>query len=85
MKYLPTYKKLNLKDEKEVFDYLIEHLTDSIFTWNYFVDFEKVKNNIHKIEKELNLLNVLLGKRNIEKEFIDLLTEYPKIRKVLPY
>jgi len=84
MKYLQTYKKLNLKDEKEVFDYLIEHLTDSIFTWNYFVDFEKVKNNIHKIEKELNLLNVLIGKEDIEKEFIDLLTEYPKIRKVLP-
>ena len=85
MKYLQTYKKLNLKeDEKEIFEHLIETLTDSIFTWDYFVAFEKVKKNIHSIEKELNLLNVLIGKEDIEKEFIDLISEYPNTRKVLP-
>ncbi|MGE0792875.1 MAG: type II restriction endonuclease [Candidatus Woesearchaeota archaeon] len=84
MKYLQTYKKLNLKDEKEVFDYLIKNLKDSIFTWDYFVGFEKVIKNISLIEKELNLLNVLIGKSNLDKELIDLVIEYPKIRKVLP-
>ena len=85
MKYLETYKKINLKeDEKEIFEYLINTLTDSIFTWNYFVDFEKVKKNITLIEKELNLLNVLIGKEDIEKEFIDLVIDYPNVRKVLP-
>jgi type II restriction enzyme len=85
MKYLQTYNKLNLKnDEKEVFTYLIETLTDSIFTWDYFVDFEKAKKNIHLIEIELNLLNVLVGKENIEKEFIDLVIDYPNVRKILP-
>jgi type II restriction enzyme len=85
MKYLQTYKKLNLKDDEEdVFKYFLETLNDSIFTWNYFVNFEKVKKNIYSIEKELNLLNVLIGKNNIEKEFIDLISEYPNIRKVLP-
>jgi type II restriction enzyme len=85
MKYLQTYKKLNLKDEKEVFDYLINNLTDSIFTWDYFVDFKKVKKNIHLVEKELNLLNVLIGKENIETELINLVSEYPNVRKVLPF
>ena len=85
MKYLQTYKKLNLKkDEKNVFEYLIKTLTDSIFTWDYFVAFEKVRKNIHSIEKELNLLNVLIGKDNIENEFINLILEYPNVRKVLP-
>ena len=85
MKYLQTYKKLNLKnDEKEIFEYFVETLTDSIFTWDYFVDFEKVKKNIHLIEKELNLLNVLIGKNDIDKEFISLVSEYPNVRKVLP-
>ena len=84
MKCLETYKKLNLKSEEEVFDYLINTLTDSIFTWDYFVDFEKVKENIQKIEKELNLLNFLIGKENIENEFINLVEEYPNVRKVLP-
>ncbi len=85
MKYLQTYKKLKLKDDdKEVFEYFIETLTDSIFTWDYFVDFEKVKKNIHLIERELNLLNVLIGKTNIDQEFIDLVVDYPNIRKILP-
>jgi len=84
MKQLQTYKKLNLKDEKDVFDYLIKNLKESIFTWDYFVDFKKVKTNISLIEKELNLLNFLIGKSNLDKELIDLVTEYPKIRKVLP-
>jgi type II restriction enzyme len=85
MKYLQTYKKLNLQnDEKEIFDYFVKTLTDSIFTWNYFVDFEKVKKNITLIEKELNLLNFLVGKNDIEKEFISLVLEYPNVRKVLP-
>jgi len=63
---------------------LVETLHDSIFTWNYFVDFDKVKKNISKIEKELNLLNFLIGKDNIEDEFINLITEYPNVKKVLP-
>ncbi len=66
------------------FKNLISTLQDSIFTWEYFSDFEKVKKNIGTIEKELNLLNVLIGKDNIEKEFLELLEEYPKVRKVLP-
>lgn len=68
------YKFENLKDT----------LQDSIFTWDYFTDFEKVKRNVKKIEKELNLLNYLIGKENIEEEFLSLVEEYPKVRKILP-
>ena len=85
MKYLQTYKKLNIENDSEkVFDYFINNLTNSIFTWDYYVDFKKVIENVKKIEKELNLLNVLVGKHDIEKEFIDLIREYPKVRNVLP-
>lgn len=85
MKYLENYKELNLKEsEKDIFKYLIDTLTDSIFTWNYFVNFKKVKENIYLIEKELNLLNVLIGKEDIEREFINLISEYPNVRKILP-
>lgn len=85
IKYLNTYKKLNLKnDENKIFEYFLNTLNDSIITWDYFVDFEKVKKNTLSIERELNLLNVLIGKNNIEKEFIDLVLAYPKVREVLP-
>lgn len=66
------------------FNTLKSTFQDSIFTWDYFTDFEKVKKNIQEIEKELNLLNYLIGKDNLEQEFLSLMEEYPKVRKILP-
>lgn len=66
------------------FETLKNTLQDSIFTWDYFTDFAKVKKNVKEIEKELNLLNYLIGKENIEEEFLSLIEEYPKVRKILP-
>ena len=66
------------------FETLKNTLQDSIFTWDYFTDFNKVKLNVKKVEKELNILNYLIGKKDIEKEFIQLIEEYPNIRKALP-
>ena len=85
MKYLETYKKIGLKNNlNEIFKYFTKNLKESIFTWDYFVDWKKITRNIHKVEKELNLLNYLLGKDNLEDEFIKLLREYPDLKKVLP-
>ena len=66
------------------FNELKDTFKDSIFTWNYFTNFEKVKVNATKVEKELNLLNYLIGKENIENEFLSLIEEYPKTREALP-
>ena len=66
------------------FDNLKSTLQDSIFTWDYFTDFEKVKSNVKKVEKESNILHYLIGKNDIEKEFIRLIAAYPNIRKALP-
>ena len=85
MRYLETYKKLKIPNNDEaVFNYFMSTLKESIFTWDYFVDFKKSKENIEKIEKELTLLNVLIGKPDIDKTFLSLIKEYPKVRKVLP-
>lgn len=70
-------KNKNFNNLKDVFK-------DSIFTWDYFTDFEKVKLNVQKVKVELNILNSLIGEENIEEEFIKLVNEYPKIRKALP-
>ncbi len=66
------------------FEELKDTLQSSIFTWDYFTDFEKVKLNVKKVEKELNILNYLIAKEDIENEFISLIEEYPNIRKALP-
>ncbi len=66
------------------FNTLKNTFQDSIFTWDYFTDFKKVKLNVEKVKVELNILNSLIGVDNIEEEFIKLINEYPKTRQALP-
>lgn len=56
MKYSSIFKKkLNCNNEKEVFDYLIDNLNDSIRYWDYFVNWEKVLGNTRELEVDLNI------------------------------
>lgn len=57
---------------------------DSIASWKYYTDFDKVYSNVNKIKKELNLLNTLIGSKNIEEDFKELVEEYPKVLKAIP-
>lgn len=83
MKYLDYYKQKGLENESEVFNFLIKNLQKSILTWDFFVDWEKIREKVADVEEELNLLNVLIGKNNTEEKFVDLLTKYPRIKKAL--
>lgn len=58
--------------------------TDSIATYEYYTDFDTVYKNIDKIKVELNIMNSLVGSKNIEKDFDNLFKRYPEIRKCLP-
>ena len=69
---------------KRPFDEIIGNLRESIATYEYYVDFDKVYRNVNKIEMQLNLLNYLIGKDNIEEEFLKLIMEYPDVIEVIP-
>ncbi len=69
---------------KRKFEDIIINLKGSIATYDYYVDFEKVYKNVNQVEMQLNLLNYLIGKQNIEEEFIKLVMEYPNIIEVIP-
>lgn len=58
--------------------------TDTIATYEYYTDFNVVYRNIDKIKVELNILNSLIGSKNIENDFNALFKKYPEIRKCLP-
>src|SRR5574344_1682789 len=58
--------------------------TDSIATYDYYTDFNIVYRNIDKIKVELNILNSLIGSKDIENDFDKLFKKYPEIRKCLP-
>src|SRR5690606_20982023 len=75
---------LNLKSDDALFEYLTSNFKNKLTQWNYFVNWEKVLRNIDPIEKELNLLNVLVGKENLEKEAFELIKEYPSVVKAFP-
>ena len=47
--------------------------TDSIADYKYYIDFETIYKNANKYKVELNIINSLVGSKNIEKEFISLI------------
>lgn len=57
---------------------------NSIADYGYYIDFEKVHRNVENIKVELNILNSLIGSKNIESEFEALLEKYPEILKCIP-
>ena len=57
---------------------------DSIADYGYYIDFEKVHRNVDNIKVELNILNSLIGSRNIEVDFENLMKKYPEVLKCIP-
>ena len=56
----------------------------SISNYTYYVDFEKIYKNVDKVKVELNILNSLIGSKNIEKEFEQILLKYPETLECIP-
>ena len=50
----------------------------------YYVDFDKVNKNVDKIKVELNILNALVGSKNIEQDFENIIKKYPETLKCIP-
>ncbi len=66
------------------FNEWINKFKESIADYKYYVDFGKVYRNVDAIKVELNILNSLIGSKDIENEFRTLLKKYPEIHKVIP-
>lgn len=66
------------------FDEWLSKFRPSIAGYGYYVDFNKVFSNVGKVKRELCLLNSLIGSKNIEKDFEDLIIEYPKVLRCIP-
>lgn len=85
MKKLAIYREaLGCESADDVFRYLTKHLCDSITVWDYFVNWEKVTSNCQSLEVDLNTLNVLIGKEDVETHFKELLRQRPSIVRLIP-
>ena len=56
----------------------------SISDYKYYVDFEKIYANVEGCKIELNILNSLIGSKDIKAEFKQILAKYPETLKCIP-
>jgi len=56
----------------------------SISDYGYYIDFNKVYRHVDAIKVELNILNSLIGSKNIEDEFEHIVVKYPETLKCIP-
>lgn len=66
------------------FDEWLSKFRPSISSYDYYIDFEKVIRNIEEIKVELNILNSLIGTKNIEKDFERIISKYPETLQCVP-
>lgn len=69
---------------KRDFNEWLSNFKSSISNYTYYVDFEKIYKNVDKVKVELNILNSLIGSKNIEKEFEQILLKYPETLECIP-
>lgn len=69
---------------KRNFDEWLKKFRMSISGYGYYVDFNKVIGNVENIKVELNILNSLIGSKNIEDDFEMILKRYPETLKCIP-
>lgn len=55
-----------------------------IADYGYYCDFDKISSNVNNAKVELNILNSLVGSKNIEKDFEDIIKKYPETLKCIP-
>ncbi len=66
------------------FDVWLSNFKNTLYGYDYYVDFEKVYANVGCIRVELNIMNSLIGSKNIEKDFENILEKYPEIIRCIP-
>ena len=52
---------MKVRTDDELFKLITDTFKNKITQWSYFVNWKKVLENVAPIEKELNLLNYLIG------------------------
>lgn len=69
---------------KRNFNDWISKFKSSISDYGYYVDFNKIYENVDKIKIELNILNSLIGSKDIENEFKKIVFRYPDTLECIP-
>lgn len=66
------------------FDEWLGKFRASISSYDYYIDFDKVVRNVDEIKVELNILNSLIGSKDIESDFETIVARYPETLSCVP-
>lgn len=66
------------------FDEWLGKFRASISSYDYYIDFDKVVRNVDEIKVELNILNSLIGSKDIESDFETIVARYPETLSCIP-
>lgn len=69
---------------KRDFNTWLQGFRRSIASYDYYINFKKVYANVDSIKIELNILNSMIGSKNIKEDFKVLIKRYPETLKALP-
>jgi type II restriction enzyme len=82
---LEVYKKhYGVQSTSELLKLFQETLITTNRTPDFFVDWEKAKQNVNNIKIELYLWNSLTGSSSVEDDFRNLIQKYPEVIKTIP-
>lgn len=69
---------------KRNFNTWLKSFKSSISNYGYYTDFNKVLSNVSKLKVELNILNSLIGSKNIVADFLNIVNRYPETLRCIP-
>jgi type II restriction enzyme len=83
---LVKYEILGFKNENEYLDYFFKTLLKTNQTYEYFVDWMKVKEKIRKYVKEISILNSLtkIESEKRKEELKEIFIKYPETIPIIP-
>jgi type II restriction enzyme len=73
-----------MRENKRDFNDWLAKFRGSIANYGYYVDFNKIHKNVDNIKIELNILNSLIGSKDIENRFEQIVAKYPETVRCIP-
>ena len=75
---------MGFQNDDATFEYIRDSFREKITTYSWFVNWEKVNENLKELELSLNIMNYLIGKVDFINELTMLILKHPEIVKTFP-
>lgn len=69
---------------KRDFESWFSTIRKGVASYDTYIDFKKIHDNVDKIKVELNILNSLIASKHIESDFELIVKKYPEVLKCIP-